>query len=112
MNFLMNMFKNNKYTNINANELKILIKENKNYIIIDVRTNGEYKSGHIDKAKNIPVNELKNKIKSIDKFKDKISIIYCASGARSKTAANILYKEGFENIYNLKGGIYSYINTR
>lgn len=111
MNFLMNIFKNNKYKNIDSRELKSIIKDNKSYIIIDVRTNQEYKNGHIDKAKNIPVSEFRNKINTISKYKDKTVIVYCASGARSKSAASILYKEGFENIYNLKGGMYSYMNS-
>lgn len=111
MGFLINLFKNNKYKNINGDELVELIKLNKNNIIIDVRTMQEYKSGHIEKSKNIPVNELKSKLNIIKKHKDKNIILYCASGLRSKSAANILYKEGFENLYNLKGGIGSYINA-
>lgn len=111
MRFLSNLFKNNKYKNINGNELIELIKNNKNCIIIDVRTSQEFKSGHIEKAKNIPVSELKSKINSIIKYKEKDVVLYCASGARSKAAANLLYKEGFKVIYNLKGGMYSYIRA-
>ena len=111
MRFLSNLFKNNKYKNINGNELIELIKNNKNCIIIDVRTSQEFKSGHIEKAKNIPVSELKSKINSISKYKEKDVVLYCASGSRSKAAVNLLYKEGFKVIYNLKGGMYSYIRA-
>lgn len=112
MEFLSNLFKNDKYKNINGNELIDLVKNNKNCIVIDVRTTQEFKSGHIEKAKNIPVNELRSKINSIIKYKDNDVVLYCASGARSKSAANFLYKEGFENIYNLKGGMGSYLNAK
>ncbi|MCU9808482.1 rhodanese-like domain-containing protein [Paraclostridium sp. AKS46] len=51
MGFLSNLFKNNKYKTINGNELIDLLKNNRNCIIIDVRTAQEFKSGHIEKAK-------------------------------------------------------------
>lgn len=112
MGFLSNLFKNNKYKTINGNELIDLLKNNRNCIIIDVRTAQEFKSGHIEKAKNISVSELRSKVNSIIKYKHNDVVLYCASGARSKSAANFLYKEGFENIYNLKGGMSSYLNAK
>lgn len=112
MGFLSNLFKNDKYKNITGNELIDLFKNNKKCIVIDVRTIEEFKNGHIEKSKNIPVSELRSKINSIIKYKDDDVVLYCASGARSKSAANFLYKEGFENIYNLKGGMGSYLNAK
>lgn len=52
--------------------------------IIDVRTKGEYASGHIKGSINIPLNELSSQVKKIKK--DKVVITCCASGMRSASA--------------------------
>jgi len=55
MGFLSELFGNKKYTNINEEELQKMLKKNKGVLILDVRTIGEFRSGHIPKSKNIPV---------------------------------------------------------
>ena len=74
-----------------------------NYIIIDVRSRKEYKEGHINGAINMPLSEIKLTIQQIDKSK-KI-LLYWQSGLRSKKAFKILEDLGYDNIYNLKGGL-------
>jgi len=64
-------------------------------IVIDVRTIGEYRAGHIKGATNIAVQVIDKKIERIKKYKKPI-ICYCRSGQRSKLAANILKKNGIE----------------
>ncbi len=108
MGFLSGLFGNKKYTNINGEELQKMVKENKDVLILDVRTIGEFRSGHIPKSKNIPVQELSSKVGTLDSYKDDKVIVYCASGARSASAARALSKNGFNKIYNLNGGISSY----
>ena len=66
--------------------------------IIDVRTVGEFQSGHINGAKNIPLQSLQKEIGRLKK--DQTYILCCASGARSGSATRILKSEGFENVYN------------
>ena len=66
--------------------------------ILDVRTKLEYQSGHIRKSINIPVDNLINNIKKLDKNKPIITC--CASGARSASARRILKSNGFEQVYN------------
>ena len=107
MGFFSNMFGSKKYTNIKNDELQDIIKNNKNALILDVRTVGEFRSGHIPNAKNIPVQELSAHINNLDSYKDDDIIVYCASGGRSSSAANILSKNGFSKVYNL-GGIGNY----
>ena len=107
MGFFSNMFGSKNYTNINNEELKNIIKNNKNALILDVRSIGEFRSGHIPKAKNIPVQELSSQINNLDAYKNDDIIVYCASGGRSSSAANILNKNGFSKVYNL-GGIGNY----
>ncbi len=109
MSFFSNLF-SKKYENINGSKLNNIIKDNKKVLILDVRTPGEFKSGHIPKAKNIPVNELSSKINTLSSHKDEEVVVYCASGMRSSNASKILTKNGFNKIYNLSGGIGSYTN--
>ena len=73
-----------------------LVKEGA--IILDVRSPGEYKQGHIQGAKNIPLNELTNHISKIKK--DSTIITCCASGMRSASAKGILKSNNFTTVYN------------
>lgn len=68
-------------------------------LILDVRNQDEFKSGHIKGAMNIPINSLQQ---NIGKLKDKNQpiITCCASGIRSASAKIILKNSGFFNVYN------------
>jgi rhodanese-related sulfurtransferase len=61
--------------------------------LLDVRTPAEFKSGHIDGAINIPVQELEKRISEVPKGAE--VVVYCRSGARSSRAAGILNKNGY-----------------
>jgi rhodanese-related sulfurtransferase len=91
--------------NVTAEQAHNLIKENKELVIIDVRTRPEYKSGHIAKAKSIPVHELSSKIGELERFKEKSILVHCASGGRSPGAVKILLKHGFKDIYHMNSGL-------
>lgn len=67
-------------------------------VILDVRTKGEYQSGHLRKSINIPIDNLPQNIKKLDKNKPIITC--CASGARSAAARRLLKSNGFEQVYN------------
>jgi rhodanese-related sulfurtransferase len=66
--------------------------------IIDVRTKGEFASGHISGSVNIPLQNLQNNLSKINK--DKPVITCCASGMRSASAKNILKANGFTEVHN------------
>lgn len=85
-----------------AVDYKELIK--KGAVILDVRSKGEYESGHIKGAMNISVDALNN---NLSKLKDKNTpvITCCASGMRSASAKNILKSNGFKEVYNGGGWI-------
>lgn len=78
-------------------------------IILDVRTKGEYGSGHIKGSFNIPVEQLH---KNLQKFKDKKRTIItcCESGMRSFSAKGILKSNGFINVHN--GGRWLSLNNK
>jgi phage shock protein E len=69
----------------------------KGAVIIDVRSQGEFAGGHIKGAKNIPLNEIVNKINDIKKL-NKPVIACCASGMRSSQATSILKQNGIDAI--------------
>lgn len=73
---------------------------------IDVRTPAEYKANHIKKFKNIPLHELAARTQELDAGKE--TYVICQSGMRSRKAAGILKKKGFEQVINVKGGMGSY----
>lgn len=66
--------------------------------IIDVRTEGEYRGGHIVGSLNISLNALQHNLKKIKT--DKPIITCCASGIRSASAKSILISYGFTNVHN------------
>ncbi len=93
------------YKGITAIEVRELVcTPNSDTIIIDVRTPQEYKSGHIHKAVNIPLQVLNEEITKKNISKNTKIIVYCKSGFRSKKAAQVLDELGFANVY-LLGGI-------
>jgi rhodanese-related sulfurtransferase len=75
-----------------------------NYRFLDVRTESEFLSGHIENSIHIPLQELPTRLDEIEQLKQKDIIVYCRSGARSGKATNILIKNNFK-VQNLSGGI-------
>ncbi len=74
-------------------------------VVIDVRPSADFHKGHIINAISIPSNGFANQINTLNKHKDKPIIVSCRSGAQSSSACHQLRKAGFEQVYNLKGGI-------
>ncbi|HMA62199.1 MAG TPA: rhodanese-like domain-containing protein [bacterium] len=79
--------------------------DNKNFVILDVRTSTEYENGHIEKAINLNYSssDFKEYLKELDK--NRIYLIYCQYGGRSKRALEIMKSLGFQKAYNLSEGI-------
>ena len=74
-------------------------------VIIDVRPAADYARGHIINALNIPMNGFNNQLATLNKYKGRPIIVNCRSGAQSSVACTHLRKAGFEEVYNLQGGI-------
>ena len=90
------------------NTIKELLK-NSSTILVDVRSPWEYEMDHIPGAKNIPLEELVDKVEEVKNFKSPV-ILYCRSGNRSGMAVNILKQMGLVDIFN-GGGLYDLKNN-
>jgi hydroxyacylglutathione hydrolase len=75
--------------------------------VIDVRRSGEYKSGHVPDAVNVPLDELPQRLAQVDRTRP-VAVI-CASGYRSSAAASILERHAFAQLYNVIGGTNAWV---
>lgn len=95
-----------EYNKISAEEAKEIM-DTEEVIILDVRTEEEYKEGHIEGALLIPDYNLKDLAESELPNKDDKILVYCKSGNRSKSASKTLIDLGYTNVYDF-GGISSW----
>lgn len=91
------------YTMISQDEAKEMMKKSDGHIIVDVRRQDEYDSGHIPEAILIPNESIEKKQPEQLPDYDQIILIYCRSGNRSKQAAQKLADMGYTNIYEFGG---------
>ena len=88
---------------VSMDEIVQIMNENKNYIILDVRTIAEYNEGHIPNAICIPNETIGNNTINELSDKEQLILIYCRSGNRSKQAAEKLKKLGYTNLIEFGG---------
>jgi rhodanese-related sulfurtransferase len=93
---------------ITAQQASTLIQNNQDntdFVIIDVRTPGEFAQGHIENASNLDYQSetFRDELNNLDK--DKTYLVYCGSGGRSAGALAIMKELGFMEAYNMLGGI-------
>ena len=97
--------------NLSATEAVLMLNRDKP-LVLDVRDAAEFAAGHIQGAKNIPVAELANRLKEIEKFKDKPVLVHCQKGMRAKSACNTLKAQQFSKLNNLQGGLDTWIEAK
>lgn len=85
------------------------IKNNEDFVLLDVRTPEEYKKNHLKNSILLPIQELSqdslNEIGLGEEMKNKEIIIYCRSGSRSKNAYDVMNSLGYINIKSVAGGM-------
>jgi rhodanese-related sulfurtransferase len=96
------------FQNVDAGTLQKMTQENPGIVLLDVRTAQEVASGIIPGAVHIDISrpDFIEKINQLDKSKS--YVVYCRSGRRSVSACNTMANEGFQQLYNLQGGILSW----
>ena len=93
---------------ISAEEAQKIIemnRDNPDFVILDVRSVGEFESGRIENAVNIDIlsDSFRDEAGNLDQ--NKTYLVYCRSGNRSRTAIAIMKELGFTSIVHLAGGI-------
>ena len=91
------------YEQITAEQAKTIMDTEKDYIIIDARTEEEFAEGHIENAILIPEYEIKDRAEKELPDKDALILVYCRSGRRSKIASEQLVKLGYTNVKEFGG---------
>lgn len=92
--------------NLEQEDWRDQLNNDANAVILDVRTEDEFAEGMIPGAINIDIYKGQGFIYSIEELdKSKNYYVYCRSGGRSGQACSIMIQLGFENTYNLLGGI-------
>ncbi len=99
------------FSNVDTSQLTQLVNH-KDAVVIDTRSADDFDNGHIVNAINMPLSDIIAGNKSIDKLKGKTVITYCTSGMTSKTACKHLIKSGVNNVFNLTGGINSWVGEK
>ncbi|MCP4990002.1 MAG: rhodanese-like domain-containing protein [Colwellia sp.] len=88
---------------ISQAQLQQLMKNEKQVVLLDVRTVEEFVEGHIPKALNIPHKELEARLAELSGKQNTQIIIYCRSGRRAEVAKQVLVKNGFSHLDHLTG---------
>lgn len=95
--------KTNEIRHVSMDDIVKIMEENKDYVIVDVRTPDEYKEGHIPNAINIPNETINEAVYNKLKDKNQLILIYCRSGSRSRQAAYKMQKLGYTNLVDFGG---------
>ena len=93
----------NSYEQITPQEAKTIMDTERDYIIIDARTEEEFAEGHIENAILIPEYEIAERAEKELPDKDALILVYCRSGRRSKIASEELVKLGYTNVKEFGG---------
>jgi rhodanese-related sulfurtransferase len=81
---------------------------NQGALLLDVRTQAEFESGHIRDARHLPQEQVAGAAETLKKYKDKVIVACCESGMRSGATARVLRAQGFTKVVNLRGGLQSW----
>jgi rhodanese-related sulfurtransferase len=78
---------------------------NQGAVLVDVRSQAEFDSGHILDARHVPQDQVAQAAETLKRFKEKVVVVCCESGMRSGAAARVLQAQGFTKVVNLRGGL-------
>ncbi|MCU7800440.1 MAG: rhodanese-like domain-containing protein [gamma proteobacterium symbiont of Lucinoma myriamae] len=109
LGMIINSFLKSSY-DISPQQAVQLMSHEGGSLVLDVREDSEYQSGHIKDSIHIPMGALASRVDELTKYKNKNVILGCRSGSRSGRACSILKKHGFEKVHNLRGGVLAWEN--
>jgi rhodanese-related sulfurtransferase len=95
---------------LSADELLARLDTTTAPLVVDVRKPVEFGIAHIPGAKNIPLDEIEDRL---DEFRsDNGVLIYCINGARTRQAEPLLFNNGIENVFHLQGALQGWIREQ
>ncbi len=97
---------------LSADELQSWIDSGKDFVIVDMRNDYEYKIGHFEGSVNPKMDnfrDLPDAVSNLEKIKEKPVLSVCTGGVRCEKASGYLIKKGFKEVYQLENGIVSYM---
>ena len=74
-------------------------------VVLDVRSDGEFNQGHIVNSVNIPQKSVQDQLSKLEKYRSRPIITACRTGQIAQGVGSVLRKNGFEQVYNLAGGL-------
>lgn len=98
-------YRSEEENNIDYESAKVILKNDKQAILVDVRSPQEYREGHLEGSINIPLYDLERNCKILPDKKENTIIIYCQSGSRSRKAIQTLKEQSYLNLYQIDGGL-------
>lgn len=104
--FLINEFKHRAHGIKRLSPQQVIdLMNHEHAIVIDIREGNLFEAGHIIGALNIKLDEFDSKKSKLNKYKSKPLIVVCAQGASSPKFADLLRQAGFEQVFQLEGGL-------
>ncbi|WP_290652887.1 rhodanese-like domain-containing protein [Aquisalimonas sp.] len=94
-------------TTVDTNEATRLYNR-EDALFVDIRSEADFAKGHLPNAVNVPLGNLDQRHKRLNKHKKKPIIVYCAQGMQAAKAGKQLKENGFEQVHQLKGGYASW----
>ncbi len=95
---------------ITATALAERLQSSEDLIVLDVRSEREWRAGHLEGSLNIPVNHLQDRMNELPR--DKTLMVHCQSGYRSSTACSLLKRLELDNVYDVVGGYKAWVTSR
>ncbi|KQT43896.1 MULTISPECIES: rhodanese-like domain-containing protein [unclassified Methylophilus] len=90
----------------------VMLMSRKQVLVLDVREPDEFKQGHLQGARNIPLSQLATRVAELEKFKDKPVLLVCERGNRTRAAVKVLREKQFSALHQLKGGMQAWIEAK
>jgi len=94
---------------LDVDTLQSYLDEGKKIRLLDVRGAPEMAQGMIPNAEKLPLHTLPARLNEMDT--NEMTVLYCRSGARSAQGVGFMAQQGFDNVYNLRGGIIAWAKS-
>lgn len=94
---------------IDVSQLQAWREEGKSVRLVDIRSEAEFAAGMIPGAEKLPMHLIPLKLNEFSS--DELVVLYCRSGARSAQATGYMQQQGYDQVYNLRGGIITWARS-